>query len=276
MAESRLETAPVAVVTGASTGIGRAAARALAHAGFQVIGTSRKAAKSNALDGVTFLDLDVTQDESVGALVKQVIDRFGRIDVLVNNAGTGMTGAAEESTISQTRDIFDTNVFGTIRMTNEVLPHMRAQRSGRIVNISSIVGLIPAPYMAVYASTKHAVEGYSESLDHEVREHGIRVILVEPGYTSTTFDANSLRPDKPLSVYENQREVVREVLSATIRRDGDDPATVAQVIVSAVVDARPRPRYPAGPMATRVSALRRYAPRGAFEKQIRKKNRLAG
>jgi len=264
----------VALVTGASSGIGRATARALSEAGFRVVGTSRDAAKAAPLEGVTFLDLDVTRDESVTALVAQVIERFDRLDVLVNNAGVGMAGAAEESSIRQSQAVFDINVFGTIRMTNAVLPHMRAQGVGRVVNVSSVLGLIPAPYMAVYAATKHAVEGYSESVDHEVREHGVRVLLVEPGYTSTDFEANTEWSDSPVPAYAGQREIVRDVLTVAMR-DADDPAVVAKVIVAAATDTKPRVRYPAGALAARVSTLRRLVPWRAFDKQIRKLNRLA-
>ena len=275
MATSQNARPSVAVVTGASSGIGRAAARALSVAGFDVVGTSRDATQVAPLDGVTFLDLDVTRDESVTALVAEVIARFGRIDVLVNNAGVGMAGAAEESSIGQTKAVFDTNVFGTIRMTNAVLPHMRAQGAGRVVNVSSVLGLIPAPYMAVYAATKHAVEGYSESLDHELREHGIRVLLVEPAYTSTEFDANTVWSDTPLPVYAAQRDIARDVQTAAMR-GADDPAVVAKVVVAAAVAAKPRVRYPAGSVAARVSTLRRYVPSRAFDRQIRKLNRFVG
>lgn len=134
----------VALVTGASSGIGKATAIALATAGFQVIGTGRNTARSTAPAGVTYLDLDVTNDESVATVVKQVIDQFGHIDVLVNNAGVGATGAAEEFSIAQTQDIFDINVYGVMRMTKAVLPHMRAQRRGRIINVSSSAGSCPA------------------------------------------------------------------------------------------------------------------------------------
>ena len=187
-------TRPVALVTGASSGIGKAAALALVEAGFEVVGTSRNTSRVTPRDGVTFLDLDVASDESVTAAVEQVIERFGRIDVLVNNAGIGAAGAAEESSVAQDQRVFDINVFGVIRMTKAVLPHMRAQGSGRIINISSVLGFVPAPYMAVYVASKHAIEGYSESLDHEVREHGVRVLLVEPAYTKTGFDANACSP----------------------------------------------------------------------------------
>src|SRR6266487_84011 len=208
---------PVALVTGASSGIGEAAALALADAGFEVVGTSRNASKVAPRDGVTFLDLDVTSNESVATVVGQVIERFGRIDVLVNNAGVGTAGAAEESSVAQAQGVFDVNVFGLIRMTKAVLPHMRAQGGGRIINISSVLGLVPQPYMAVYVASKHAIEGYSESLDHEVREHGVRVLLVEPAYTKTGFDANVVQPDAPLPIYDQQRRIFDDVITAAMK-----------------------------------------------------------
>ena len=187
-------TRPVALVTGASSGIGKAAALALVQAGFEVVGTSRNTSKVTPRDGVMFLDLDVASDESATTVVQQVIERFGRIDVLINNAGIGTAGAAEESSVAQDQRLFNINVFGVIRMTKAVLPQMRAQGSGRIINISSVYGFIPQPYMAAYAASKHAVEGYSESLDHEVREHGVRALLVEPAITNTGFEANRRGP----------------------------------------------------------------------------------
>jgi short-subunit dehydrogenase len=157
--------------------------------------------------------------------------------------------------------------------TKAVLPHMRAQRSGRIINISSVLGLVPAPYMASYAATKHAIEGYSESVDHEVREHGVRVLLVEPAYTRTGFDANAVQPDAPLPIYAEQRRVFDGVMAAAMA-GGDDPATVAKTIVAAATDPKPKLRYTAGSTARRVSALRRFVPAWAFDRQIRKLNHL--
>jgi NAD(P)-dependent dehydrogenase (short-subunit alcohol dehydrogenase family) len=267
-------TRPVALVTGASSGIGKAAALALADAGVQVVGTSRNTSRVTPPHGVTFLDLDVASDESVTTVVQRVIGRFGRLDVLVNNAGTGAAGAAEESSVAQTQRIFNINVFGVIRMTKAVLPHMRAQGRGRIINISSVLGLVPGPYMAAYAATKHAVEGYSESVDHEVREHGVRVLLVEPAYTKTGFDANAVQADAPLPIYAQQRQVFDRVLASAME-GGDEPATVAKTIVTAATDPKPKLRYTAGPRAGRVSTLRRIVPARAFDKQIRKLNRLA-
>ena len=156
------QDAKVAIVTGAATGIGHASAKALREAGFRVFGTSRRAVASIA-DGITMIPCDVTDDASVKAAVDKVLDTTGRIDVLVNNAGTGLLAGAEELSVSQAQALFDVNLFGVIRTTNAVLPIMRNQKAGRIVNISSVLGLIPAPFSAIYSSTKHALEGYSES-----------------------------------------------------------------------------------------------------------------
>src|SRR4051812_30797067 len=268
-----IEAQRVALVTGASSGIGEAAARALADAGFTVYGTSRRAVAGEERDGMKFLPLDVTDDESVAAAVREVLRRSGRIDVLVNNAGLGIAGAAEESSIEQAQALFDTNVFGSIRMTRAVLPQMRKQGSGRIINVSSVLGLVPAPFGALYAATKHAIEGYSESLDHEVREHGIRVLLVEPAYTRTSFDTNAIPADKPLAVYAERREALDALLAEAIR-GGDEPSVVADAIVAAATGSHPKLRYPAGPLARRVSKLRRYAPTTVFDRQIRKVNQL--
>ena len=264
---------PVALVTGASSGIGQATARALAAGGYAVVGTSRNAAVAAPIEGVELVDLDVASDESVAGVVAWTVERFGRIDLLVNNAGVGGAGAAEEVSVDQAQRIFDINVFGVIRTTKAVLPHMRAQGSGRIVNVSSVLGFVPAPYMAVYAATKHAVEGYSESLDHEVRQYGVRVLLIEPGYTKTGFEANAMGADSPLQVYAAQREVFDRIMAASMEA-GDDPALVATAIVAAATDGRPKLRYTVGPLTKRIGTLRRFAPARAFDRQIHKYNEL--
>jgi len=263
----------VALVTGASSGIGKAAAVALLSAGFTVYGTSRKATPGEERDGVAFLPLDVTDDDSVAAAVGEVVGR-GRLDVLVNNAGFGIAGAAEESSIEQARTLFETNVFGAMRMARAVLPHMREQGGGRIINVSSVLGLVPAPFSALYAASKHAIEGYSESMDHELREYGIRVVLVEPAYTRTSFDANTVPVDEPLPLYARRRQAY-ELLVAEAVKGGDEPSLVGDAIVAAATDERPKLRYTAGKLARRVSKARRYVPSGIFDKQIRKINKLA-
>jgi len=186
----------VALVTGASSGIGEATAERLARAGYRVYGTSRRGAQAGGRS-FEMLPLDVTSDESVAAAVGEVMRLEGRLDLLVNNAGFSVAPAgAEESSIEQARAIFDTNFFGIVRMTRAVVPQMRRQGAGRIINIGSALGFLPMPYGALYAATKHAVEGYSESLDHELRTRGIRVSVIEPAYTKTSFDANFTSPTR--------------------------------------------------------------------------------
>ncbi|WP_192361243.1 oxidoreductase [Mesorhizobium mediterraneum] len=262
----------VALVTGASTGIGRATAIALQTAGFRVFGTSRRAVAERS-DGVTMLTCDVTDDASVAKLVDDVLAEAGRIDLLVNNAGIGLLGGAEESSTVQAQALFDVNVFGVLRMTNAVLPTMRRQGTGRIVNLSSVLGLIPAPYSALYASTKHAIEGYSESLDHELRPLGIRVVLVEPAYTRTSFEENLARPDQLLDIYDAARASMDVILRKAIET-GDAPEIVAETVLKAATESVPRRRYAAGKMARQVSFLRRFVPAFAFDKSLRKQNGL--
>jgi short-subunit dehydrogenase len=261
----------VALVTGASSGIGRATAIALQSAGFRVFGTSRRAAKNS--DGLTMLACDVTDDASVAKLVDDVLAETGRIDLLVNNAGMGLFGGAEESSMVQAQALFDVNVFGVLRVTNAVLPIMRRQGRGRIVNLSSVQGFIPAPYFALYASTKHAIEGYSESLDHELRPFGIRVALVEPAYTRTSFEDNLARPDQLLDIYDAARAGMNAVVRKAMEK-GDSPEVVAKTILAAATASVPRRRYAAGKMARQVSFLRRFVPASAFDKSLRKQNGL--
>ena len=155
-----------------------------------MFGTSRHAAPDEVRQGIHMLRCDVTDDQSVKQLIKDVVGLAGRINVLVNNAGRSLIGAAEESSLDQAQSLFDINVFGILRTTTEVLPIMRKQGRGRIINISSVAGFLPGPYTALYNATKHAVEGYSESLDHELRTFGIRVSLVEPVFTRTALEEN--------------------------------------------------------------------------------------
>jgi NAD(P)-dependent dehydrogenase (short-subunit alcohol dehydrogenase family) len=266
------QSRPVAIVTGASAGIGEATARALHAAGYRVFGTFRRP-PATTLPGIKYLACDVTSDESVTAAIGGVLQETARIDLLVNNAGVGLVAGAEESSLEQAKSLFEVNLFGVIRMIKEVLPIMRRQGSGRIVNISSVLGLIPAPFMALYAASKHALEGYSESLDHETRSSGIRVVLVEPAYTRTSFDSNVYQADQQLSFYQSARTnaegVIRDAMKAA-----DSPELVASAVVKASTAAAPRRRYAAGRAAHQVSLLRRFVPESAFDKSLRKQMRL--
>lgn len=263
---------PIALVTGASSGIGEATAIQLAKAGYKVYGTSRRGAQT-ATRLFDMLALDVTSDSSVEAAVNELINREGRIDLLVSNAGFGVApAAAEESSLDQARSIFDTNFFGMLRMTRAVVPHMRRRRSGRIINIGSVLGFLPVPYAALYSATKHAVAGYSEALDHELRTFGIRVSVVEPAYVKTPFDANMMKPDAPLDVYRavctRVEQRVKEVMASS-----DGPDVVAEVVVKAAMTAHPKIRYAPG-LAGRMRLLRRFAPAAVLDAGVRKDLRL--
>ena len=263
----------VALVTGASSGIGQATAELLASAGYAVYGTSRRGGGASGRP-FEMLTLDVTSDPSVADAVAQLMQREGRIDLLINNAGFGVAPAgAEESSIEQAQSIFDTNFFGIVRMTRAVVPHMRKQGAGRIINIGSVLGLLPMPYGALYAATKHAIEGYSESLDHELRTRGIRVSVIEPAYTNTPFDANFLQPDAQLDAYREARTAVSQRVKE-VMTTADHPGVVAKVVLEAASTARPRLRYTAGGLAGRLAWLRRFAPAGVMDAGIRKDLRL--
>ena len=192
---------------------------------------------------------------------------------MVNNAGVGLLGGAEESSLAQVQALFDVNLFGVMRMTNAVLPSMRARGGGRIINIGSILGLVPAPYSAHYSAAKHALEGYSESLDHEVRIFNIRVSVIEPAFVRTVFDQNGFKPDSVLNEYDRPRAGV-DALLRDVMPIADRPEVVAEVVVKAATDARPRRRYAAGRAARQVSMLRRFAPAEIFDKSLRKQFRL--
>lgn len=263
----------IAIVTGASSGIGKATAELLANSGYKVYGTSRKGAQATR-HSYQMIALDVNNEQSIEAALKEVVRIEGRIDLLVNNAGFGVApGGAEESSIEQTKMLFETNFFGIVRMTRAVVPYMRKQGEGRIINIGSILGLIPAPYMATYAATKHAVEGFSESLDHELRTRGIRVSIIEPGYTNTQFEANTQEVDAKLDEYSITRKALAKIIKVAVA-GGDDPKVVANVVLKAANAKHPKLRYPAGKLASRLSLLRRFAPAALVDMGIRKEMKL--
>ena len=264
----------VALVTGVSSAIGRAIAGLLSRHGFRVFGTARgNGGAKKALESVEPVHVDVRNEESVQCCVRTVLDRAGRIDALVNNAGYTLIGSLEETTIEEAKQLFNTNFFGVLRMTQAVLRFMRDQRSGRIVNIGSLVGFVPAPYQGIYCASKHALEGYSESLDHEVRKFGIHVSVVEPGFTRTNIAQNSQIAGRSLEVYANGRNRVVEAVSQSIAKGGT-PLGVADVVLDALTSQSPRSRYPVGREVKFVSRLRKFGPTKLFEWGLRKQFRL--
>ncbi len=262
----------VALVTGVSSGIGRATALRLAKEGFRTFGTVRS--ETTPIPNVELVPLDVRDAASAEECLGTVLEQAGRIDVLVNSAGAALIGAAEEVSIDEVRGLFETNVFGVMRMSQAVLPAMRAQSSGRIINIASVLGFLPAPFMSAYAATKHAVEGYSESLDHEVRRFGVRVIAVEPGFTRTNLGRETAATHQSRSDYSSDLDSVATRVKDSIQR-GADPAVIADVVLSAATARRPALHYQAGPGARLLRILRSVAPPPIVDKGLRKSFGLA-
>lgn len=259
----------VAVVTGASSGIGLITAQKLAAAGYRVFGTSRRPDPSNK-QPFEVLPLDVDSDESATALIKQIIELTGRIDVLVNNAGRGLSPAgAEEFSLAQAQGLFNTNFFGVVRLVNAVLPHMRKQGSGRIINMGSVLGFMPMPYLAHYSATKFALRGYSQSLDHELRNFGIRVSVIEPAFMKTAIETNSVQADSKLSEYQQVRTAVDERLIHMVAT-AEDPAVVADVVLKAVQSPKPRLGYTAGSAAARLKVMNAVLPPRMLDTGIRR------
>lgn len=259
----------VVLITGASSGIGLATADLLHEAEFTVYGTSRQA-KNPSKHKFHLIELDVNQEDSVAQAIEKVIAKEGQIDVLINNAGFAIAPAgAEESSMQQAQAIFDTNFFGAVRMTRSIIPHMRQKRSGLILNVSSILGLVPMPFGALYSASKHALEGYSESLDHELRSQGIRVSLIEPAYTNTSLGVNLLEADNKVAFYDEARKKLHRQMINSINKS-DDPSIVAHTILDVIQSEYVVPRYTAGKTAKNLKALRRFAPAKIFDKLIQR------
>lgn len=268
-----MSNSKVVIVTGVSSGIGRATAVKLAKQGCQVFGTVRDTAKAQAIPGVALIEMDICDDASVQRGIQTVIAQAKRIDVLVNSAGVTLLGATEETSIAEAQTLFDTNVFGILRTAKAVLPYMRERRSGRIVNISSVLGFLPAPYMALYSASKHAVEGLSETLDHEIRQFGIRVALVEPTFTKTNLDVNAPQTASRIPDYGKELGTVSQAIHNNVQK-APAPDGVADTVVDAALGAWKMRRTPKGE-ASLLAKLRRFMPAGPVEKGLRKTFGLA-
>ena len=271
----------VALVTGASSGIGEAAVRHLLEAGFAVYATARRVERMAELEaaGAIVVGSDVTDDASIEALVDRIVADAGRIDVLVNNAGYGSYGAVEDVPMAEARRQFDVNVFGLARLTQLVLPTMRAQRSGTIINISSIGGKIYEPLGGWYHATKFAVEGLSDSMRLELAPFGIHVSIIEPGAIRTEWtgiSADSLEEVSGATAYADQAKQLSALFRSTESnpRLGSDPDVVAKVIAKAATARRPKTRYLVGQGARPIVYLRRILPDRGFDGVMRTVIRL--
>lgn len=254
----------VALITGASSGIGQATAELLAAHGFTVFGASRT--PFEGARSYTWLSLDVRSDESVTAAVQTVLEQAGRINVLVNAAGYAQFGAIEESSIVEAQAQFDTNLLGVMRLVKAVLPVMRQQGSGRIINISSIIGQVAPAFAGLYATSKFALEGLTEALREEVRVFGIEVALIEPSFVKTRIGLQ--QPSTPIAAYTPARQAALQVANAGFQK-AMEPSAVAQVILRAVT-TRPRLRYLVGRDAKALMVFKRLLPASIFERVCRR------
>jgi NAD(P)-dependent dehydrogenase (short-subunit alcohol dehydrogenase family) len=258
----------VVLITGTSSGIGLACARHLAERGFRVFGTRRR--PEGAPASFQELAMDVNDDASVLHAIEAIHQQAGRIDVLVNNAGLGYAGAIEDTSIHEARAQLETNFFGTLRLCQAVLPRMRAQGGGRIINISSIGGLIALPFQGMYCASKFAVEGMTEALRMEVRPFGIEVSLVEPGDFRTEFTRHRIRvkASGQGSSYAEQMQVSLGIMERDEQR-GPSPVAVAKLIEKIIEAKNPRLRYSVGMFPQRLAiSLRRLLPAWLFERII--------
>lgn len=256
---------PIVLITGARTGIGRACADLLTQQGCRVYGTSRHPPDTEF--NFTMLKMDVNATSSVEAGVDMLLEREGRLDVVINNAGFGYGGAVEDTAIEEAKATFETNLFGVLRVCQAVLPTMRAQHNGLIVNVSSVGGRIGLPFQGLYSASKFALEGMTEALRMEVKHLGIDVVLIEPGDIRTDFTENR-RPvaaTMSTSAYADQyRETISRVEDD--ERHGSPPTRVAHVVWRVIRARNPKPRYIAGRLHEKAAVwVKRWLPDAWFE-----------
>lgn len=263
----------VVLITGASSGIGKACAEHLRDLGHRVYGTSRTAGLPDApsQDGMTLLPLDVCCETSVARAVEWIMRHEGRIDVVINNAGHGIAGAVEDTSIAEAQAQFDSNFFGMLRVCRGVLPILREQASGYLINIGSIAGRIAVPFQGLYSASKFAVEGLSEALRHELKPHGVQVVLVEPGDFRTGFTAQRTIADaaKASNAYAGAFNAALGVMEQD-ERGGETPEAIARLVARIIASPAPKLRHTVGPALQRlsVSVLKPVLPQAVFERLI--------
>ena len=263
-----------ALVTGASSGIGEETARTLHKLGYTVYAAARRTDRLKQLTnvGIHALTMDVTDDESMTSGIEKIIAETGRIDVLVNNAGYGSYGAIEDVTLDEARRQFEVNVFGLGRLTQLVLPHMRAQRSGTIINISSMGGRLTTPLGGWYHATKYAVEALSDALRMETAPFGIDVVVIEPGGIRTEWSgiaADHLEETAEGSAYASQiKAVANSMRSESTNKRQSPPSVIADTVEKIVTARKSRTRYVVGFAAKPLVTLRRLLPDRAFDRVI--------
>jgi len=259
----------IVLVTGASSGFGQLTASSLADKGYRVFGTSRRE-QSTPSNEFGMLLLDVRSDDSVRSCIEQLKAQVDRIDVLVNNAGQIHASVVEDTSLEQARDILETNFWGAVRVTDAVLPIMRRQRHGHIINVSSLAGLIGIPGQAFYSASKFALEGYTEALSMEVKPFNIFVSLIEPGFFKTHLHREMQRGALRSEDYATVREALETTLAVAIEQ-GDDPRKVAEMIVRIAGTKSPRLRYRVGNDSVWIPRLRALLSDNLFRRGMRRR-----
>lgn len=267
----------IAVVTGSSSGIGFETALDLARNGYYTYATMRDTSKGTKITDaakkenltIEVLELDVDKENSVKKAIEKILQDKKKIDVLVNNAGYGLFGCLEDLTIEDLKKQFETNFFGIIRMIQAVLPTMRKQKSGTIVNVSSVAGRIGFPASPAYISSKFALEGLSESMRYELAPFGIKTIIIEPGVIKTNFFAALKNPTRPDSPYKDLADKVMQGLTM-MSEMGTPPKEVASTIIKALISENPLPRYPVGNDAIMFLEAKKNKTDIEFENYIKK------
>lgn len=274
-----MKNGKVVLITGASSGIGQVCAMYLAKRGYWVFGTSRHSeiaeVSGNSQSGkLGMMKLDVNSDLSVRQAIKLIMEKAGRLDVLVNNAGIGIAGSIENTTSQLAKLQFETNFFGLHRMIKETLPIMREQGGGLIVNISSLGGLIGLPFQGFYSATKFAVEGLTEALRIEVKPFGIKVVLIEPGDFQTGFTEHRLISDQVLNDPAYQERFKRALKAAEdSEKNGDSPEKIAHLLERIIKTNSPKLRYKIGP-SSKLVALSKFVPQRVSEFAVRSSFKL--
>jgi len=255
----------VVLITGASSGVGQSTARLLSQKGYRVFGTARNPASAEAIPTVEMLALDVRSDDSVAACVKAVANRVGRIDVLVNNAAYELAGALEEISLDEAKAQFETNFFGVVRMVKAVLPSMRQQRQGQIINVSSLSGVSSIPFMGVYSASKFALEGYTEALRLEIKPFNIHVSLTEAGFLRTPMMNKRQVAAAPLKEYDPWRQRAFDAIRDHEQK-APGPELVAQTVLSIIGSKAPRLHYLIGSQAKVATRLQQFLPEKVYER----------
>jgi NAD(P)-dependent dehydrogenase (short-subunit alcohol dehydrogenase family) len=263
----------VILITGASSGVGQSTARLLSQKGYKVFGTSRNPAAAEAISAVEMLALDVQSDDSVTACVKAVADEGGRIDVLVNNAAYELAGALEETSIEEAKAQFETNFFGVVKMVTAVLPLMRQQGDGQIINVSSLSGVSSIPFMGIYSASKFAVEGYTEALRLEVKPFNIHVSLTEAGFLKTPMMNKRQVSTTHIKEYDPWRQNAFDAIRDHEQK-APGPELVSQTILRIITSKTPRLRYRVGSQAKLTTGLQWFLPEWAYERGKRSVFRL--